>query len=203
MTESFFTLASKASGTYKEKGSKFIAFAHPVTDFEQIKAILEGLKKEYFDASHHCFAWVLGPEKKQFRAFDDGEPNHSAGNPILGQIRSKNLTDVLVVVVRYFGGTKLGVSGLISAYKAAAAEALNQAQVIEKFITEQLALDFAYTETSSVMALLKEFDAQINQQLFTDSCQIIFELRIKQVHPFLAKLEVLQATGHQLQLSRK
>ena len=200
MTESFFTIAASATGTYKEKGSKFIAFAHPVTDSEQIRTTLDGLKKHYFDASHHCYAWVLGADKKQFRAFDDGEPNHSAGNPILGQIRSKNLTDVLVVVVRYFGGTKLGVSGLITAYKAAAAEALNQTQVIEKFIVERLTLAYRYEETSTVMTLLKEFDAEISTQTFTDSCQITFDLRIKQVQPFRAKLDVLKATGHDLKL---
>lgn len=202
MTESFFTIVNPASASYKEKGSKFIAFAHPVTDSEQIKTVLDILKKQYFDASHHCYAWVLGPEKKQFRAFDDGEPNHSAGDPILGQIKSRNLTNVLVVVVRYFGGTKLGVSGLISAYRFAAAEALNQTQVIEKFLMERVTLNFSYTDTSRVMSLLDEFNAQIIGQAFTDSCQVIFELRSKQVQPFLAKLEVLKATGHNLKLTK-
>jgi uncharacterized YigZ family protein len=202
MIESFFTIAAPTTVTYKEKGSKFIAFAHQVTDSEQIKAILEGLRKQYFDASHHCYAWILGPDKKQFRAFDDGEPNHSAGDPILGQIRSKNLTNTLVVVVRYFGGTKLGVSGLINAYKMAAAEALNQTRVLEKFITERFTLQFDYTDTSVVMALLKESEAEIVKQSFMDSCQIIFDLRIKQVQPFHSKLEILKATGHQLQQTK-
>jgi uncharacterized YigZ family protein len=203
MTESFFSIAAPATATYKEKGSKFIAFAHPVTDTEQIKTLLDGLKKEYFDASHHCYAWVLGPEKKQFRAFDDGEPNHSAGDPILGQIRSKNLTNVLVVVVRYFGGTKLGVSGLISAYKEAAALALGQASITEKFITDRFTLAFGYTDTSLVMALLKEFDGELVSQTFTDTCKIVFDLRVKQVKSFQAKVAVLIATGYVIELQQE
>jgi uncharacterized YigZ family protein len=203
MTESFFTIAAPATATYKEKGSKFVAFAHPVTDFEQIKTVLDGLKKEYFDASHHCYAWVLGPEKKQFRAFDDGEPNHSAGDPILGQIRSKNLTNVLVVVVRYFGGTKLGVSGLISAYKEATAESLMRASVLEKFIMARFTLAFGYVDTSLMMALLKEFDGEIVEQAFTESCKIVFDLRVKQVKAFLAKVEVLIATGYSIELKQE
>lgn len=195
MAESFFTIAAPAPGTYKVKGSKFLAFAHPVTDSEQIKAVLEGLQKQYFDASHHCYAWVLAADKKQFRVFDDGEPNHSAGDPILGQIRSKNLTDILVVIVRYFGGTKLGVGGLISAYKLAAAEALNQAPVIEKFITEKFTLEFSYAETSIVMALLNEFDGIPVKQSFTETCRLTTELRIRHVQPFLEKLKILGKTG--------
>src|SRR5689334_14470624 len=117
-TYSILTLKSDGKGIYKEKGSKFLGFAYPVSSESEIKERIASLKSEYFDARHHCFAWILGPEKKQFRAFDDGEPNHSAGDPILGQIRSRNLTNVLVVVVRYFGGTKLGVGGLIAAYRA-------------------------------------------------------------------------------------
>jgi uncharacterized YigZ family protein len=203
MTESFFSIATPATGTYKEKGSKFIAFAHPVTETEQIKTVLDGLKKEYFDASHHCYAWILGPDKKLFRAFDDGEPNHSAGDPILGQIRSKNLTNVLVVVVRYFGGTKLGVSGLISAYREATALALGQASVIEKFITEQFTLKFGYADTSLVLALLKEFDGEMVEQEFTDSCKIVFNLRVKQVKPLLSRVNVLLATGLVIQLKQE
>src|SRR5690242_5641679 len=122
---SYQTIEKSSDSIYKEKGSRFLAFARPVSSESDVKKVLESLRKEYFDARHHCFAWILGPEKKLFRAFDDGEPNHSAGDPILGQIRSRNLTNVLVVVVRYFGGTKLGVGGLISAYKTAASDALD------------------------------------------------------------------------------
>src|SRR5689334_3258152 len=117
---SFLTIESVSEGIFKEKGSKFLAFAYPVSSESDIKLRLEELRKKYFDATHHCYAWMLGSDKKHFRAADDGEPNHSAGAPILGQIKSKNLTNVLVVVVRYFGGTKLGVGGLTQAYKAGA-----------------------------------------------------------------------------------
>ena len=136
---SYHTLGNTAEGSYKEKGSKFMAFAYPVVSESEIKERLEALRKKYFDARHHCFAYILGADKTRFRAFDDGEPNHSAGDPILGQIRSRDLTNVLVVVVRYFGGVKLGVGGLISAYKAAAEEALNNAIVMERDVTKELA----------------------------------------------------------------
>jgi uncharacterized YigZ family protein len=117
---SYLTIASPSEGSYKEKGSRFLAFAYPVSSETEIREKLESLKAQYFDARHHCYAWMLGPEKKHFRANDDGEPNHSAGDPILGQLRAMKLTNVLIVVVRYFGGTKLGVGGLISAYRSAA-----------------------------------------------------------------------------------
>src|SRR5688500_17706527 len=129
---SYRTIAKPAEGHYREKGSRFLAFAYPVTTESDIKAHISRLEQKYFDARHHCFAWMLGAEKQSFRAFDDSEPNHSAGNPILGQIRSKDLTNVLVVVVRYFGGVKLGVGGLVTAYRTAAEDALNHADIIEK-----------------------------------------------------------------------
>ena len=128
------TIEKPSFAEYKEKGSKFLAFAYPVDSETAIKERIDHLKKEYFDARHHCFAWMLGPDKTHFRAFDDGEPNHSAGTPILGQIRSKGITNVLIVVVRYFGGVKLGVGGLISAYKTTAQLTLEEANIIEKTI---------------------------------------------------------------------
>ena len=117
---SYHTIASGAEGSYKEKGSKFLAFAYPVASEAEVKEKIEALKAKYFDARHHCYAWILGAEKKLYRANDDGEPNHSAGDPILGQLRAMNLTNVLIVVVRYFGGVKLGVGGLVTAYRSAA-----------------------------------------------------------------------------------
>ena len=160
---SFFTIKSIGQGIYKEKGSKFLGFAYPVLSESEIKEKIASLKSEYFDARHHCFAWMLGSEKNQFRAFDDGEPNHSAGDPILGQIRSRNLTNVLVVVVRYFGGTKLGVGGLIAAYKAAAEDALSNSMIIEKEVIVRITLSYDYSVTADVMRMVKEFD-------MTDSC---------------------------------
>jgi uncharacterized YigZ family protein len=202
MTESFFTIASPSRGTFKDRGSKFLAFAHPVADSEQIKTILAGLKKEYYDASHHCYAWVLGPDKSQFKVFDDGEPNHTAGDPIYGQIRARNLTNVLVIVVRYFGGTKLGVSGLITAYRAAAEDALNRATIIEEFITERFIIEFSYGDTSAVMALLKDCSAEIIKQEFAEACRIIVDLRIGQTQSFKNKIEILVATGIPVHLTQ-
>jgi uncharacterized YigZ family protein len=201
MTESFFTIAGPTSGSYKEKGSKFLSFAHPVTDSEQIKAILEGLRKEYFDARHHCFAWVLGPDKKQFKAFDDGEPNHTAGDPIYGQIRSKNLTNILIVVVRYFGGVKLGVGGLITAYKTAAADVLEQAHIVERFVVRQLTIEYDYTETSLIMGLVKEFELRIIEQDFKEKCKLLVEVRIKMEPALLSKMNTLTAQGFKFRYS--
>jgi uncharacterized YigZ family protein len=135
---SFRTLRAPAEGIYKEKGSKFLAFAYPVETETDTKVILDALRKQYFDARHHCFAYILGADKPRFRAFDDGEPNHSAGDPILGQIRSRELTNVLVVVIRYFGGVKLGMGGLMAAYKAAAENALDNGVFHLIILTPQL-----------------------------------------------------------------
>src|SRR5690349_20736416 len=141
---SYKTIESPSEGFYREKGSKFHSFAYPAWSEDEIRNHLDVLRKKYFDARHHCFAWMLGPDQRSFRAFDDGEPNHSAGDPILGQIRSRGLTNVLIVVVRYFGGVKLGVGGLISAYRSAAEDALNNAAIISIEITFDLDLSFEY-----------------------------------------------------------
>src|SRR5687767_7228782 len=157
---SYRTIQQPSEGSYKEKGSKFLGFAYPVQAEQDVKQKIAELKKEYFDARHHCYAYIIGADKMKYRAFDDGEPNHSAGDPILGQIRSKNLTNVLVVVVRYFGGVKLGVGGLISAYKMAAENALNNALVAEKDVTKAIALNYPYASTPEVMRLVKEFRSE-------------------------------------------
>lgn len=191
--EFYLETTSEGRGIFKEKGSRFLGFAFPVRNVEEIKERLAGLKKEYFDARHHCYAWILGPEKLQFRAFDDGEPNHSAGDPILGQIKSRNLTNTLVVVVRYFGGTKLGVSGLIQAYKSAASEALDASKTTEKFITQAFQIEFAYNNTSVVMAMLKKHDAEIQSQRFDVVCKIQAAVRVKFVDNFTSELQTLAA----------
>lgn len=157
---------------YKEKGSKFIALVYPVVSEEDIKEKLDLLRKQYYDARHHCYAYILGAHGQKYRANDDGEPNHSAGDPILGQIRSRDLTNTLVVVVRYFGGTKLGVSGLISAYKIAAAEALDKAGVVEVAITDVVKIWYPYEKTNEVMRLLAEFNVGILAQSFTERCEL-------------------------------
>jgi uncharacterized YigZ family protein len=177
MQDAYRTIAHPAEGVYKEKGSKFIALAFPVFTEEDTKEILAELRKQYYDARHHCYAYSLGADKNKYRANDDGEPNHSAGDPILGQIRSADLTNILVVVVRYFGGTKLGVSGLINAYKTAAAEALTNAQVIEGYETVLLLAHFEYRQMNDVMSLVKEYDLVIKEQDFALDCRLTLEVR--------------------------
>jgi uncharacterized YigZ family protein len=151
----YLTVAKDSEGFYKEKGSKFLAFAYPVSNEEEIKEKLEALRKQFYDARHFCYGYIFGLAAEHYRANDDGEPNHSAGDPILGQIKSNELTNTLVVVVRYFGGTKLGVGGLITAYKTAAAEALAQNEIIEKPITKSFTLMFPYEEMNEVQRLAK------------------------------------------------
>lgn len=177
MDDAYRTIAQPAEGLYKEKGSKFIALAYPVYSEEEIKETLAELRKQYYDARHHCYAYSLGADKSRYRANDDGEPNHSAGDPILGQMRSADLTNVLVVVVRYFGGTKLGVSGLINAYKTATAEALANATVVEAYETVLLQAQFEYPQMNDVMSLVKEYDLAVKEQDFALDCRITLEVR--------------------------
>jgi uncharacterized YigZ family protein len=191
----FRTVFQPADSIYKEKGSRFLAFAYPVSSEAEVKGKIEALKKEYFDARHHCFAWMLGADKKQFRASDDGEPNHSAGDPILGQIRSRDLTNVLVVVVRYFGGTKLGVGGLISAYKTAASEALDKAGSIERDVTVTFQLHYDYNVTPEVMKLIKDFEITILNQKFTDLCVLALEVSLKNKSALIEKIQLMRAMG--------
>lgn len=192
---SFFTLKSEGRGIYKEKGSKFLSFAYPVTSESDIREKIAALKSEYFDARHHCYGWILGPEKNQFRAFDDGEPNHSAGDPILGQIRSRNLTNVLVVVVRYFGGTKLGVGGLIAAYKAAAEDALNSSSLIEMEVMQRVSISYEYSIASDVMRLVKDFDLNIISHEFKDNCELIADIPLRYYGKFGEKIKLMKDLG--------
>ena len=192
---SFLTIQAASEGIYKEKGSKFLAFAFPVTTEDQVKSHLKSLKKKFFDARHHGYAYILGPGKEKSRAFDDGEPAHSTGDPILGQLKSKNLTDVLVVVVRYFGGVKLGVGGLISAYKTAAEHALHHAVIVEKEVTERFELMYDYVATPEAMRLVKEFDLSILVQDFKEGCRMSVESKLRHRDVFLEKIKLLKALG--------
>ena len=169
---SYLTLAHASEGLLKEKGSKFLAFAYPVKSEQEIKGILDSLRKKYYDARHHCYAYILGKDMDIFRANDDGEPNHSAGDPILGQIRSNSLTNTLIVVMRYFGGTKLGVGGLINAYRTAAAEAIANNLIIESEDIHELVLHFGYPEMNQVMKLVKDHGLEIAGQKFDNLCEI-------------------------------
>ncbi len=168
----YYTILSKEEGLYKEKGSKFLAFAYPVTSEEEVKEIQEDLRKQYYDARHHCFAWVIGMDNQHWRANDDGEPAHSAGDPILGQIKSFNLTNVLVVVIRYFGGTKLGVGGLINAYKSASEAALKKTQKKLIYETRNIRMKFSYDAMSTAERLIADFEIEVIKRDFQLTCEI-------------------------------
>lgn len=195
MGHQYQTIAAPSEGTYKEKGSKFIAFALPVSDLAAVKLELESLKKQYYDARHHCYAYVLGAAGEEYRANDDGEPHHSAGDPILGQIRAYGLTNVLVVVVRYFGGTKLGVGGLIQAYKTAATEALSQARVVSKVLTKRFILSFPYDSTQEVMRLVHKLGVQIIAQGYTEECSLELGIPVGETDYFSKQVDLLRKKG--------
>lgn len=175
----------------KEKNSKFFGYAFPVTSEEEIKEILERLRKEHFSARHWCYAYQIGTEKIQYRANDDGEPNNSAGMPIYGQIQSFEVTNTLVVVVRYFGGVKLGVGGLISAYKTAAQMTLENATIVEKTINKHFIISFGYTNMNKVMRIIKEKNLQIVSQKMEMDCEIEISIRKKNVQNLLDTFESL------------
>ena len=177
MSDTYLTIQDKSEGIYTEKRSKFLAFAHPVETIEEIKDLLSEYKKKYYDARHVCYAYMLGPERTDFRANDDGEPSSTAGKPILGQINSRELTNILVVVVRYFGGVKLGTSGLIVAYREAAIEALSAATVIEKTIEETITFTFPYVMMNSVMRVVKELNPRIVEQKYDETCIITLAIK--------------------------
>lgn len=192
---SYRTIAGPVEGVFKEKGSKFLAFAFAVSSEDQIREHVVRLRKEYFDARHHCYAWMLGADKAKFRANDDGEPNHSAGDPILGQIRSLDLTNILVVVVRYFGGVKLGVGGLISAYKAAAEDALSKAIVDEREVVLEMILQYSYDATPEAMRLIKDFDLHIIDQDFSEACRLTLAVTLRVRDAVEEKVNLHQALG--------
>jgi uncharacterized YigZ family protein len=176
-SDTYLTIEKPVETIFKDKGSKFIAFAYPVENDRQIKEILTQLKKEHHTANHHCYAYRLGADKLNFRANDDGEPNNTAGKPILGQIQSADLTNILIVVVRYFGGTLLGVSGLINAYKTSAAEAIKASVIVEKQILFSYTVQFAFEQLNDVMKLVKQLDCKIINQQFDTQCEIRFSIR--------------------------
>lgn len=190
-SDTYLTIENKADIIFKDKGSKFLAFAFPVENDAQVKEALLQLKKEHPSANHHCYAYRLGADKLNYRANDDGEPNNTAGKPILGQIQSNDLTNVLIVVVRYFGGTLLGVSGLISAYKSSAAEVINECKVIEKFISFNYTINFPFEHLNDVMKLLKQLDCKITAQQFDNDCEISFSVRKANSEAFEEKLKKL------------
>ena len=186
--DAYSSIAAPSEGLFKDNGSRFIALAYPVETEEEVKTIVAGLRKEYHDARHHCYAYRLGYKGDVFRSSDDGEPSGSAGRPILGQIDSAGLSDILVVVVRYFGGIKLGIPGLIRAYKTSTADALAQAQVVEKIAGKWIRLSFGYEAMNSVMKVLKEMDLPQRGQDFGEQCSLEVRVRLSALDSFREKM---------------
>lgn len=193
--DTYRTIRSLSSGLYKEKGSKFLAFAHPVETVEEVKALLEDYHKTYYDARHVCYAYQLGADGSEFRANDDGEPSGTAGRPILGQIQSFDLTNVLVVVIRYFGGVLLGTGGLVVAYKSAAMEALQQSAIVEKTVDVDFTIRFEFPFMNDVMKLVKTLDVQLLNQDYDMDCGMTLRIRkrdAERLETALAKIETLR-----------
>lgn len=191
-SDTFLTLAGESNGLFKDRNSKFLYYAFPVRSEEEVKERQAELKKKYYDARHHCYAFVIGRDGDFFRASDDGEPNHTAGDPILGQIRSHNLTNTLIIVVRYFGGTKLGVSGLINAYKTSASMAIEENEIIEEQVKERVSIHFPYPVMNDVMKLVKQYELEILDQEMTLDCKMTLEFREKLKETVLETLEDIQ-----------
>lgn len=181
MNDTYKTISSDSKGQFKDRGSRFIALSFPVISEDEIKEKIALLRKEYHDARHHCFAWRLGADMKRYRVNDDGEPSGSAGRPIYGQIQKWELTDILVVVIRYFGGTLLGVGGLITAYKNATVEALTNADIIEKRLEKKIELQFPYEAMNGVMKIIKEFDLSFEDQHFDLNCTLQLRVWIRHI----------------------
>lgn len=191
MEDKYLTINSTGKGYYTEKRSKFYAFAHHVETIDECKRLISEYRKKYYDARHCCYAYMLGPERQEFRANDDGEPSSTGGKPIMGQINSNELTDILVCVIRYYGGVNLGTSGLIEAYRTAAASAIEDADIIECFQKEEVKFHFTYPMMNGVMRIVKEMNPAIVSQSFDNDCDITLSIRASQAELLKSKLEKL------------
>lgn len=189
--DEYETISGVGKGLYTEKRSKFLAFAHPVSSADEAMTIVKDYRKEFYDARHCCYAYMLGPDRKEFRSNDDGEPSSTAGKPILGQINSHQLTDILVVVVRYYGGVNLGTSGLAVAYRTAAAEAIENSPVVTKTVEETLTYSFAYPMMNDVMRVVKETAARIVSQQFDNTCSVTLAIRRSRYQALCDRLKKL------------
>ena len=191
-TDEFRTISTTSEGYYTEKRSKFLAFAHPVKTTDEVKDIIAGYRKKYYDARHVCYAYMLGAERTEFRANDDGEPSSTAGKPILGQINSNELTDILIVVVRYYGGVNLGTSGLIVAYREAAADAIAHATIVTRQVEEIVRYSFSYLQMNDVMRIVKDMNPRIISQTFENTCEIVLAIRKSEAEQLRNRLGGLQ-----------
>ena len=191
MTDEYRTLKTEGEGYYTDKRSKFLAFAHHVSTVEEIKEILARYRKKYFDARHVCYAYMLGPERTDFRANDDGEPSSTAGKPILGQINSNELTDILIVVVRYYGGVNLGTSGLIVAYREAAADAISHSEIETRQVEEIITYNFPYPMMNDVMRIVKDMQPRIVSQTYDNTCEIRLSIRKSEADQLRNRLQKL------------
>lgn len=188
MADTYRTITGPSEATYTEKRSKFLAFAYPVTSTEEVKEIIAGLNKKYFDARHVCWAYMLGPERLEYRSNDNGEPSGTAGKPILGQINSFELTDVLIAVVRYFGGVKLGTPGLIVAYRQSARLALENAEIVERHITTQIRFTYPYMVMNDVMKLSRGEGVKMLDSAFDNTCSMTLEVELDRAEALTKKL---------------
>ena len=191
MTDEFKTIVTTSEGYYTEKRSKFLAFAHHVQTVDEVKDIIAQYRKKYYDARHVCYAYMLGAERTEFRANDDGEPSSTAGKPILGQINSNELTDILIVVVRYYGGVNLGTSGLIIAYREAAADAINHATIETRQVEEIVKYSFAYPQMNDVMRIVKDMNPRIISQTYDNTCEIVLSIRKSEAEQLRNRLKSL------------
>ena len=191
MSDEYKTIASTSEGYYTEKRSKFLAFAHHVQTVDEVKDIIAQYRKKYYDARHVCYAYMLGAERLEFRANDDGEPSSTAGKPILGQINSNKLTDILIVVVRYYGGVNLGTSGLIVAYREAAADAISHATIETRQVEEIVKYSFAYPQMNDVMRIVKDMNPRIISQTYDNTCEIVLSIRKSEAEQLRNRLKSL------------
>lgn len=190
--DSFKTIAAPAEVTYRQLSSKFLAYAYPVETEAEIKEHLDALRKRWFDATHHCYAWRLGPHGEHFRANDDGEPSSTAGKPILGQLLSEEVTNCLVVVVRYFGGTKLGVPGLIAAYKESTAQVLAECEIVERTVDVRIEVSFSYVAMNDVMRIVKDMQPKVVNQVFDNLCTMTLTIRESEAEQLIGRLEKVE-----------
>ena len=191
MTDEYRTISGTSEGYYTEKRSKFLAFAHHVETVDEVKDIVAGYRKKYYDARHVCYAYMIGAERLEFRANDDGEPSSTAGKPILGQINSNELTNILIVVVRYYGGVNLGTSGLIVAYREAASDAIAHATVETRQVEEIVKYSFAYPQMNDVMRIVKDMNPRVVSQTYDNTCEIVLSIRKSEAEQLKSKLAKL------------